>query len=78
MFEAADGLRAEFADDDHLRARFRREVKMARRVTHPNVARVFEFGRDGETFFLTMEFVPGESLLAALDRESRRKLERYY
>lgn len=61
-------LRDEFAADDTLRAWFRREVKLARRVTHRNVARVFEFGRDGDAYFLTMEFVPGESLLARLER----------
>jgi tetratricopeptide (TPR) repeat protein len=63
-------LRADLADDDKLRARFRREVKLARRVTHPHVARVFEFGRDGALCFLTMEHVPGESLLALLRREA--------
>jgi len=61
-------LREEFAMDDTLRAWFRREVKLARRVTHRNVARVFEFGRDADVYFLTMEFVPGESLQARLER----------
>jgi len=61
-------LRDEFAADDTLRGWFRREVKLARRVTHRNVARVFEFGRDGDAYFLTMEYVPGESLLARLER----------
>ena len=61
-------LRADLAEDDTLRTRFRREVKLARRVTHPNVARVFEFGRDGTLCFLTMEFVPGDSLQALLGR----------
>ena len=61
-------LRADLAEDDTLRTRFRREVKLARRVTHPNVARVFEFGRDGPLCFLTMEFVPGESLQVLLAR----------
>jgi hypothetical protein len=42
--------------------RFRVEVKLARRVTHKNVARTYELGRaDGLTFF-TMELVAGESL----------------
>jgi serine/threonine protein kinase len=42
--------------------RFRAEVKLARRVTHKNVARTYELGRaDGLTFF-TMELVAGESL----------------
>jgi serine/threonine protein kinase len=59
-------LREEFAHDEVLRASFRREVKLARRVTHPNVSRVFELGRDGDHYFLTMEYVPGESLQSLL------------
>ncbi len=51
---------------DSLRATFRREVRLARRVTHPNVARVYEFGRDGRRCFLTMEFIDGPSLQAFL------------
>jgi serine/threonine-protein kinase len=64
-------LREELATDERLRGGFRREVKLARRVTHPNVARVFEFGRDGNTYFLTMEFISGESLLDVLQREGK-------
>ena len=46
--------------------RFRVEVKLARRVTHKNVARTYELGRaDGLTFF-TMELVAGESLTERL------------
>jgi eukaryotic-like serine/threonine-protein kinase len=48
--------------------RFRREVKLARRVSHRNVARVFELGEhEGERFF-TMELIEGESLRSLLDR----------
>jgi len=61
-------LREEFAQDEGLRASFRREVKLARRVTHPNVARVFEFGCVGSLNFLTMEYVAGESLQTVLTR----------
>jgi serine/threonine-protein kinase len=51
--------------------RFRREVKLSRRVTHRNVARVFDIGEHaGETFF-TMELVEGESLGRLLERERR-------
>jgi serine/threonine-protein kinase len=42
--------------------RFRTEVKLARRVTHGNVARTFELGEHGDLHFLTMEYVDGESL----------------
>lgn len=61
-------LHDDLAKDETLRGWFRREVKLARRVTHPNVARVHEFGRDGTRYFLTMEFVEGESLQTFLGR----------
>jgi serine/threonine protein kinase len=42
--------------------RFRDEAKLARRVTHPNVCRVFDVGHDGDRVFITMEFIRGETL----------------
>ncbi len=47
-------------------ARFRQEVKLARRVTHQNVARVFDIGEHEGLKFLTMELVEGESLAARI------------
>jgi serine/threonine-protein kinase len=44
--------------------RFRREVKLARRVTHPCVARTFDLGVHPGMRFLTMELIAGESLRA--------------
>ncbi|MCC6551516.1 MAG: protein kinase [Polyangiaceae bacterium] len=38
------------------------EVKLARRITHPNVCRVFDLGEDGALTFLTMELVEGATL----------------
>ncbi len=48
--------------DDASRQRQRREVSLARRVTHPNVARVFDLGVDDGRLYITMEHVPGTSL----------------
>ncbi len=48
--------------------RFRAEVKLARRVTHRNVARTFELGLAGDVVFFTMELVVGASLAARLAR----------
>jgi serine/threonine-protein kinase len=42
--------------------RFVREVALARRVTHKNVARTFDLGFDGSSIFLTMELVEGMTL----------------
>jgi eukaryotic-like serine/threonine-protein kinase len=47
---------------------FRREVKLARRVTHRNVARVFDIGEHEGERFLTMELVDGEPLSTVLAR----------
>ncbi|HUJ61139.1 MAG TPA: protein kinase [Kofleriaceae bacterium] len=59
-------IRADRAGDPELLARFRHEVKLARRVTHGNVARTFELGHDGSITFCTMELVQGESLTRRL------------
>jgi RNA-directed DNA polymerase len=61
-------VRDEVARIPGVLARFRAEVKLARRVTHNNVARTFELGHaDGLTFF-TMELVQGVSLADRLTR----------
>jgi serine/threonine protein kinase len=61
-------LRGALADDDAATDRFRREVKLARRVTHPNVARTYDVGKHETTRFLTMELVEGEPLSSILAR----------
>ncbi|MDI1449905.1 serine/threonine-protein kinase [Polyangium sp. 6x1] len=43
-------------------ARFRDEVKIARKITHPNVCRVFDLGESEALTFLTMELVEGSTL----------------
>jgi eukaryotic-like serine/threonine-protein kinase len=53
-----------------LLERFRREIQNARRVTHPNVCRIFDMGVHRgdklQRFFLTMELLAGESLAVHL------------
>jgi eukaryotic-like serine/threonine-protein kinase len=51
--------------------RFRQEVKLARRVTHPNVARVYDIGEHQGKLYLTMEFIDGATLRAVLSSERR-------
>jgi serine/threonine protein kinase len=48
--------------------RFRKEVKLARRVTHRNVARTFDIGEHQGERFLTMELIEGEPLSTLLER----------
>ncbi|HEV2851947.1 MAG TPA: tetratricopeptide repeat protein [Thermoanaerobaculia bacterium] len=67
-------LRPEIAGDERVLQRFKREIQLARRVTHPNVCRVFDLVRPPEEdggAFLTMELLLGETLEQRLDREGR-------
>lgn len=64
-------LRREMLEDPGMHERFKNEVKLARRVTHRNVARMFDIGEHEGEKFLTMEFVDGESLAGVLTRERR-------
>src|SRR6202166_261527 len=61
----------EAARDQGLLERFKNEVRIARRVSHPNVCRVYDVGDvEGHNFF-TMEYVDGEDLASLLRRIGR-------
>ncbi|MGO8818432.1 MAG: serine/threonine-protein kinase [Terriglobia bacterium] len=57
-------------DEDALE-RFRNEIRVARRVTHPNVCRVYDVGEVDGLTFLSMEYVDGEDLASLLRRIGR-------
>ncbi|MBE7700602.1 PASTA domain-containing protein [Oerskovia sp. Sa1BUA8] len=60
---------AEGSDGSEFVARFRREARAAARLAHPGVVAVFDQGVDGETSYLTMEYVPGTNLRQVLQAE---------
>ncbi len=74
-------IRGEITGNLQSQPRFRREVQLARRVSHPNVCRIHELfalpervgafavSRHYPTLFLTMEFLPGVTLREKLQRE---------
>ena len=69
-------LEGRITADASAMERFRREVLLARRVSHPNVCRVYELyqaatAAGAPVHFLTMEFLEGETLAARLAREGR-------
>src|SRR6266567_8460120 len=51
--------------------RFRREAQAAAGLSHPNVAGVFDYGEDGDTPFMVMELLDGETLAGRLRREGK-------
>ncbi len=50
------------ADSDVARRRFWREARVAASVNHPNVCQIHEISEDGQTLFIAMELLEGESL----------------
>ena len=55
-------LRPEIALDKETVERFSNELKLARKISHRNVCRMFDLGKAEGTSFITMEFVAGEDL----------------
>jgi len=46
-------------DNDSARRHFRKEALALAKLNHPNIEAVYEFGSEGGTDYLVMEFVPG-------------------
>ena len=64
---AVKTLRRDLARDPVHRDRFLREARAANRINHPNIVEISDFGEtDDGLFYLLLEYVPGVSLLEAL------------
>ncbi|MGD1025154.1 MAG: protein kinase [Candidatus Sulfotelmatobacter sp.] len=79
---AVKTIRPEILMQSNAMARFKREVLLARKVTHPNVCRIFDLfrhrpegegGRD-EIVFISMELLRGKSLAARLKERGRMSM----
>ena len=51
-----------------VRARFEREAKTVSSLNHPHICTLFDVGREGDTDYLVMELVEGETLARRLAR----------
>ena len=51
-------------------SRLLREVQICRRISHPNVVRVYDLGRFQDGLFVTMEYIEGVNLESVIDQES--------
>jgi serine/threonine protein kinase/tetratricopeptide (TPR) repeat protein len=63
-------------DIRQLEERFKRELKLARQVTHPNVIRIHDLGEVGRTMYITMAYVQGSDLATVLHKERRLQVPR--
>jgi serine/threonine protein kinase len=69
-------LRHEFRQRPDSLSSLQQEALKAQRLSHPNIVNVFDFDRDGDAVFMTMELLEGESLAKLLNRMHPRRLPR--
>jgi HEAT repeat protein/tRNA A-37 threonylcarbamoyl transferase component Bud32 len=63
-------LRPHFARTAEIAQRFRSEIKLARRVRHPNVCAIHEYGEADGVRYISMEFVDGVDLRLRIQEQS--------
>jgi eukaryotic-like serine/threonine-protein kinase len=64
-------LRREFVADSTALARFKSELRLARRISHRNVVRTHDVGDADGMYFITMEYVEGTSVKALITERGR-------
>ena len=69
-------LRPELASQPQVVERFRSEAVTLAKLNHPNIATLFSFLRQGEDFFMVMEFVRGETLDSLIRRSGAMPCDR--
>jgi serine/threonine protein kinase len=69
-------LHREVSEQPEQLAELRRVFCRQQSLTHPSILRVFDFDRDGDTAFFTMELLSGAPLDSVLDRRNGQLLER--
>lgn len=64
-------IKPEISSDKKTIERFGNELKLAHKISHRNVCRMFHLGEEKGTYYITMEYVPGEDLKSFLKRSRR-------
>ena len=59
-------LKPAWASDRKSVERFQNEIRLARKISHKNICRLYDFGQDDGHCYLTMEFVTGQDLKTVL------------
>jgi serine/threonine protein kinase/Tfp pilus assembly protein PilF len=61
--------------DEQSQKRFIREAQAAAKLDHSNICAIHEVGQQGNTDFIVMQYIEGETLAARLERQSMKMSE---
>ncbi len=64
-------LKPEIVDEESTIGRFRNELKLTRKIAHKNVCKMYHLAKEGETLYITMEYVSGEDLKRLIKKEGK-------
>ena len=64
-------IRPDIAEDKRTLERFVNEIRLAHRVSHRNIGKMYHLGEDQGLHYITMEYVPGEDLKSFIHRSRR-------
>ncbi|NOR15252.1 MAG: protein kinase [Candidatus Aminicenantes bacterium] len=64
-------IKPEIAAHEGTIERFKNELKLARKIAHRNVCKMYDLHEEGETPFITMEFVEGKDLKNLIKRKEK-------
>jgi serine/threonine protein kinase len=70
-FIAIKIINDEYKDDANLLKALHAETRKTQSLAHPNIVTVYDFDRDGDTVFMTMEYIEGIPLDKVIKAESR-------
>jgi len=69
-------LHAQYASDPAFIQRFRQEAQSAANLNHPNIVNIYDWGNEGDLYYIVMEYVEGRDLKEILRSEGRLLPER--
>ncbi|HVE45950.1 MAG TPA: Stk1 family PASTA domain-containing Ser/Thr kinase [Acidimicrobiales bacterium] len=61
----------ELSVDRSFVERFRREAQAAANLSHPNIVSVYDWGEEGDTYFIVMEFIDGRPLSSVIRSQGK-------
>src|SRR5690348_217572 len=73
---AVKTLHRQYLSQPEFIRRFEQEAQLAANLTHPNIVAIYDVGRDGDAYYIVMEYVEGRSLKALIAREAPLPLDR--